>query len=199
MIVVLCGKSCVGKDRIREKICNERKEYYYDKMISFTSRPMRSGEEDGREYWFVSKEHLDEMRNAGLILDYREYKVSNGEIWGYGHYSYPPSSRYIADGIYIAIADLDGAKAFKEAYGDDCIVIYIEAPYYQRRARANIRDDNKKEIERRFKQDDIDFSNEKLYNIIDFSVENQDGYLNETIDAIINYIGKYQKDIRKEN
>ena len=195
MIVVLCGKSCVGKDRVREKLCNERKEYKYEKMISYTSRPMRSGEKNGREYWFVSKEHLDEMKNTGLILDYREYKVSNGEIWGYGHYFYLPSSPYITDGIYIAIADLDGAKTFKEIYNNDCIIIYIESPYYQRRARANIRDDNKKEIERRFRQDDIDFSNEKLYNIIDFSVENQDGYLNETVDTIINYI----ENIRKEN
>lgn len=193
MIVVLTGKSCSGKDRVREKLCGERKEYKYEKMISYTTRPMRSGEKNGVDYWFINNEEMDFLRNKGYILDYREYKVSGGDIWGYGHFN--NDKDVFKNEIYIAIADLDGAKTFKEAYGDDCIVIYIEAPYYQRRARANIRDDNKKEIERRFKQDDIDFSNEKLYNIIDFSVENLDGYLNETVDVIINYI----ENIRKES
>lgn len=190
MIVVLVGKSCVGKDRVREWLCSDKG---YKKLISYTTRPMRNNEKDGVDYWFIDNEHMNFLKNKGYILDYREYKVSGGDIWGYGHFN--TDKDVFKNEIYVAIADLDGAKAFKEKYGDDCLIIYIEASYYQRRARANIRDDNALEIERRFKQDDIDFSNEKLYNIIDFSVENQDGCLGGTVDTITNYI----ENIRKES
>ena len=190
MVVVLTGKSCSGKDRVREKLCTENN---WRRLIRYTSRPIRLNEVNNLDYHFVSKRQLNDMRDKNLILDYREYKVANGDIWGYGHWRY--HKNFIGDNnyIYVAIADLDGAKKFKEEYGDNCLVIYIEAPYYQRRARANIRDDNALEIERRFKHDDIDFSNEKLYNIIDFSITNEDGHLGKTIDEITNYIEKYKE------
>ena len=190
MIIVLCGKSCVGKDSIRNWLISDKG---YNRLISYTSRPQRPNEINGVDYWFVDKSELDDMRNDNLILDYREYKVSNGDIWGYGHYRYP--KEFFKNSTYIAIADLDGAETFKKTYGDDCIVIYIEANIKVREQRAFIRNDNEKEVQRRFKQDDIDFSNEKLYNIIDFSIENEEGYLGGTVDEITNYI----ENIRKEN
>ena len=191
MVVVLTGKSCSGKDRVREGLCTNKG---YGKLISYTSRPMRDNEEEGVDYYFISKNQMEYIKNSNLLLDYREYKVYNGEIWGYGHRRYNKAYfEFFKDKIYVAIADLEGARAFKEEYGNNCRVVYIEAPYYQRRARANIRDDNALEIERRFKQDDIDFSNEKLYNIIDFSITNEDGHLGKTIDEITNYIEKYKE------
>ena len=47
MIIVLCGKSCVGKDSLREWACTENN---WERVVSYTSRPMRSGEMNGREY-----------------------------------------------------------------------------------------------------------------------------------------------------
>lgn len=73
MIVVLCGKSCVGKDSIREWLISDKG---YKRLISYTSRPMRVGEKDGVDYRFVSIEDLECMRDRGKILDYREYWVS---------------------------------------------------------------------------------------------------------------------------
>ena len=184
MIVMLCGKSCVGKDSIRELLITDKG---YKGLISYTTRPKRDYEIDGVDYYFINKDEMNEMLEKGEILDYREYKVSGGEIWGYGH-NYKNIDEIDDDEVYVGIGDLGGCKRFKEKYNDNCLIIYIEAPYYQRRVRANIRNDNTLEIQRRFTQDDIDFSNEKLYNIIDYSVENSDGYMGKTVDEIAKYI-----------
>ena len=77
MIVVLTGKSCSGKDSVRNVLVDK---YGYENVVSYTTRPMRKGEIQGKEYWFVSKEEMEKID----VIDYREYKVKCGEVWGYG-------------------------------------------------------------------------------------------------------------------
>ena len=44
-----------------------------------TSRPVRAGEVDGKEYHFVTREKIEEDINAGKMLKYGEYK---GNLYG---------------------------------------------------------------------------------------------------------------------
>lgn len=47
--------------------------------ISYTTRPMRTGEEDGREYFFISKEDFEHRRDEGEFL---EFAIVHGNYYG---------------------------------------------------------------------------------------------------------------------
>ena len=57
-IFYIMGKSSSGKDTLYRKI-NEGKKLGLKNIISYTTRPIRKGEMEGREYHFVS---VDERR-----------------------------------------------------------------------------------------------------------------------------------------
>lgn len=44
-VIILTGKSCVGKDSVR----GELEKLGYENIVSYTSRDMRVGEREGRE------------------------------------------------------------------------------------------------------------------------------------------------------
>ncbi len=43
-----------------------------DFSVSWTTRPPRGSEENGREYYFTSREEFERMRDAGIFLEYAE-------------------------------------------------------------------------------------------------------------------------------
>ena len=53
MILILCGKSGCGKDTLFKKLVNE--DHLFSPIISTTTRPMRKGEKEGREYYFTDE------------------------------------------------------------------------------------------------------------------------------------------------
>lgn len=76
--VVLSGASSVGKGVIRDALLQDKdlKLFY---SISETTRPMKEGEEDGKDYYFVSyKEFADSVKNKELL----EYTQFNGYYYG---------------------------------------------------------------------------------------------------------------------
>lgn len=67
LIFCILGKSSTGKDSIfRELISDE--DLNLRKIVTYTTRPMREGEKNGREYFFVSKEVMDVYQNEGKII-----------------------------------------------------------------------------------------------------------------------------------
>ena len=59
-IYFVLGKSCSGKDTIFRYL-KENTELNLKTVVGYTTRPMRKNEKDGREYFFVSKECLDNL------------------------------------------------------------------------------------------------------------------------------------------
>ena len=59
------GKSTLVGE-LRKQVTN------VDFSISWTTRPPRGSEENGREYHFTSREEFERMRDAGLFLEYAE-------------------------------------------------------------------------------------------------------------------------------
>ena len=51
-----------------------------DFSISWTTRLPRGSEENGREYYFTSREEFERMRDAGLFLEYAE--VFGKDLYG---------------------------------------------------------------------------------------------------------------------
>ena len=78
IVVILSGASSVGKGMIREKLL-EDKDMNLFFSISETTRPMKEGEVDGKDYYFVShKAFADSVKNKELL----EYSEFNGYYYG---------------------------------------------------------------------------------------------------------------------
>lgn len=57
MLIVLSGPSGVGKGTVRKEIFSQEGNNF-DYSISMTTRQMRPGEVNGKDYYFVSKRSL---------------------------------------------------------------------------------------------------------------------------------------------
>lgn len=72
MLIVLSGPSGVGKGTVRKAIFDQNNnDFQYS--ISMTTRQPRSGEVDGVDYFFVSKEEFEERIQTGGMLEYAKY------------------------------------------------------------------------------------------------------------------------------
>ncbi len=175
-IFYLMGKSASGKDTIYKRLLNECPGLR--PLILYTTRPMRDGESQGMEYYFVSQEELKNFEDAGKIIELRKYQTVAG-IWSYatidnGELGYDHEN-------YLAIGTLESYKKMLDYFGKDIIIpIYIVVEDGLRLERALIRERQQKvpnymELCRRFLADEKDFSPEKLeINQINKFYENND-------------------------
>lgn len=147
MIYCLIGKSASGKDTLAKAI-NERMNVPI--AVSCTTRPMRPGEVQDREYHFLT----DEEFHKRTFVEKRDYQVYNGETWYYGY-----SADEFEKDECIAIVDVEGYYALRDYFGDDVVhAFYIHASEETLRKRLIKRGDNPAEIERRLHDDDIRFN-----------------------------------------
>ena len=71
-LIILSGPSGVGKGTVR-KLLSEDKELNFYYSISMTTRKMRAGEENGRDYFFVTPEEFKENVSRGNLLEWAEF------------------------------------------------------------------------------------------------------------------------------
>ena len=72
LLIIMSGPSGVGKGTIREKAMEDKSlNLFYS--ISMTTRNPRPGEENGREYYFVSKEEFQRNIDNGNLLEWAEF------------------------------------------------------------------------------------------------------------------------------
>ncbi len=71
ILIVVSGFSGAGKGTLMKKLMEEYDNYALS--ISMTTRNPRPGEEDGREYFFVTKEQLEEKIGQDGLIEYANY------------------------------------------------------------------------------------------------------------------------------
>lgn len=183
------GKSASGKDRIYSVLLN-REELKMKKMILYTTRPIRAGEENGREYFFTDEKQLEKFRSGGKLIESRSYDTVHG-IWTYFT---ADDGQIRSDGVdYLGIGTLESYQKMREYYGEDRVCpIYIQVEDGERLQRALLREkqqENPKyaELCRRFLADQEDFSEDKICEAgITIRFENDD--LDKCVEKIIKYI-----------
>ena len=74
-IFCLMGKSSTGKDTIFKRL-TEDEELNLKTIVSYTTRPVRDGEEEGKEYFFVDETRLKELEDTGKVIELRAYMLS---------------------------------------------------------------------------------------------------------------------------
>ena len=161
-IFYLMGKSASGKDTIYKKVKEQLPEL--KTIVIYTTRPIREGEQDGVEYFFVDDNRLQELQEAGKVIELREYNTVHG-IW---KYFTADDGQFDREDHLIAIGTLESYVQLKKYFGDEKLVpIYIEVEDGLRLERALARERQQREPKyeelcRRFLADAADFSVDKL-------------------------------------
>lgn len=79
-IFYLMGKSASGKDTLYSRL--KEKFPQFKTVTLYTTRPIREGEAEGREYYFTDEEGLEALKSAGKVIELREYHTIHG-VWKY--------------------------------------------------------------------------------------------------------------------
>jgi len=162
-IFYLMGKSSSGKDTIYKNLI-EDETLSLEKIVLYTTRPIRAGEQEGVEYHFVTEAAMEQMQKSGKVIELRTYDTCFGR-WHY--FTADDSSVDLSAKSYIVIGTIESFLKMKEYYGKDVVVpIMIGLDDGIRLQRALDREKGQSEPKysemcRRFLADETDFSAEK--------------------------------------
>ena len=162
-IYYVMGKSSSGKDTIYKMLLKEHPRFRT--VVPYTTRPIREGERDGVEYFFVDAERLQKMQEEEKIIEIRSYNTKCG-IWTY--FTADDGQIDLDKYDYLMIGTLVSYRALREYFGEEKLVpVYIEVEDGLRLSRAIERerrqtDPKYAELCRRFLADEDDFSEKNI-------------------------------------
>ena len=195
-IFALLGYSSVGKDTILKQVLKDMDDV--KPIISTTTRPMRKGETEGVEYYFIDdteffRRGTDFVEQRIYHTKVKENGVEKDATWRYGI----ERAELEKDDYLIVIVDSVGYKELKNYVGNGKIVpIFISAPQEELRTRALARGDLEAEVDRRLKDDYerfMDFRVRTVYH----EVKNGEGRLEEAIKEVENIITKHINEVKE--
>ena len=184
-IVLFMGPSSSGKDAIKRRLIKDNK-FCFKEMIMSTTRPKRTGEVEGREYYFKTVEEMLKLEEEGKIIEKRKYDT----VYGPWYYFTTSSSIDLEHYNYIGSNTLEGLDEFVKFYGLDNIISFlIKVDDGIRLERALNRERKEKypkykELCRRFLADDIDFREENINKREITSIIYNNGSIDNTIGEI---------------
>ena len=195
-VFFLMGKSASGKDTLYQRLKEELPDL--KTIVGYTTRPIRDGEENGREYFFVDRQKMDQWRKEGRLIESRTYHTVHGE-W---NYFMVDDGQIQSDGQhYLMIGTLESYRQVRDYYGKERVLpIYIEVEDGVRLQRALNREKVQKcpkyeEMCRRFLADSKDFCEE---NLKDCGIEKR--FYNVELEACLEAICGYVREkIREES
>ena len=115
ILVVVSGFSGAGKGTLMKELLKRYDNYALS--ISATTRAPREGETDGKEYFFVSKEQFEKMRDEQKLIEYAQY-VNN-------YYGTPKEyvEQKMAEGQDVILEiEIQGAMKIREKFPDTLLV-----------------------------------------------------------------------------
>ena len=112
--------------------------------VSYTTRPRRPGEEDGKDYHFVTVERFLELRDTGGLLEWAEV---HGQFYGTGKSAV--QELLASAGDVLLDLDVQGAEAVRRALPDAILVFLLPPDHGELRRRLEGRGTAAAEIERR--------------------------------------------------
>lgn len=188
-IFYIMGKSSSGKDTIYKRLL-ECKDIPLRTIVMYTTRPIREGEQNGVEYYFVDEARQKELEEAGNIIELRSYNTVHG-VWNY--FTVKDEQIDLENYDYLVIGTLESYAKTRMYFGKEKLIpIMIELDDGVRLQRALDREKAQKdpkyqELCRRYLADEQDFSPEKRAEAeIEKSFYNDD--LNRCLSEIKAYI-----------
>ena len=121
LMLVLSSPSGAGKSTLARDLL--AKDEAITLSVSVTTRPPREGEVDGRDYFFISQDKFDEMRDGGELLEW-------AEVFG-NSYATPRAAveGALAEGQDVLFdIDWQGTQQLASAMADDLVRVFILPP-----------------------------------------------------------------------
>lgn len=120
ILVVVSGFSGAGKGTLMKELLKRYDNYALS--ISATTRQPREGEKDGEDYFFVSREHFQQMIEEGRLVEYAQYV---------NHYYGTPreyvESRMAEGKDVILEIEIQGALKVKKRF-PEALLIFVTPP-----------------------------------------------------------------------
>ena len=170
-MIVLAGASASGKTEVAKELA---KRFGITKVITTTTRKMRVGEVNGRDYFFVSKEIFQEMIKEDKFV---EYTVYNENYYG-------STKDQIAENKCVVI-DPAGLRAYIALNDPNIVTFFLDTEESIRFQRMLQRGDKEEDAKLRIEHDRIAFKPENVADV-DYHVDSQ----NFNIEEVTNYIYK---------
>lgn len=182
-MICIYGRGCSGKDSIATEIV---KEHNIPRSVTYTTRPMRNGEKDGKDYFYITNEEFDKKIEDGFFAETTEFNTCFG-IWKYGS----SKDSYKTDSVIIL--NIDGVRKVKNMNIPNAVFVYVDSDDYLIKERFITRGDDPKEAERRYLADKRDYKD--AIDLADFTINNNGKVSLKLIaDSIVSaYYGKRLK------
>lgn len=163
MLIVITGTSGSGKDTLGRFLS----EYGINKLVSYTTRPIRDGEIDGEDYHFVSEDEYDKLNKAnGVTYAGNFYSFSLEDVEALSN----------SDVRKYSVVNKDGLDYFKKAIKssrESVIHVHIKVSIDEAAWRMRERGDSEESIQSR-----VDYYNSTEKELIE-ELENSADYVLE--------------------
>jgi guanylate kinase len=123
ILFIISSPSGGGKGTLTQAILREISNIGYS--ISFTTRRIRQGEENGREYFFVDENEFEKLVQRGELL---EYANVHGKLYGTSK-SRVESELRVGRDIILDI-DVQGAASIKKVLPDS-VSVFVVPPSFE--------------------------------------------------------------------
>ena len=181
-MIVMIGKTASGKDSILSKLVTE---HGYKRVITYTTRPMRKGEQQDITYHFISEEEFKQKITEGFFAEYKTYHTQFG-TWYYGTAIEDLEN---TDDKTVIILTPSGYMDIIHKLKHRPKAIYIYANNATIRGRLMKRGDDKNEAQRRLEHDNSDFKG--VENEVDkIFYNNEDNRIDDVVNRIVSWIEK---------
>lgn len=145
-MLVIVGPSASGKTQMVQELI---KKYNMEKLVTYTTRPMRVGEVNGKDYHFISVDDFKDKINDNFFIEYVCY---NGNYYG--------TSRSDLSDNKVVILEPTGLKHYLAEARDLIKVVFLKCSREVLRIRMKNRGDKEEDINKRLASDGSVFSNE---------------------------------------
>ncbi|MBR6382815.1 MAG: guanylate kinase [Lachnospiraceae bacterium] len=187
-IYCICGKSSSGKDTVYKRLLADES-LKLNQLVTYTTRPIREGEVNGREYFFIDEAQAIKLHEEGKIVESRAYNTVFG-IWKY--MTVDDGDIELDEKSYIVIGTLESYVQIRNYFGKDKVVpvmidvddgVRLERALKRERLQPNPKYD---EMCRRFLADSADFSEDKVR-----SAGIEKVFVNDVLEDCINSVREY--------
>lgn len=181
-ILIIIGKTASGKDTIVNELVSQ---YGYKRIITYTTRPIRDGEQPDVSYHFVDKSQFKRLVMQDFFAEWKTYQTVLGE-W---HYGTSIKDLENADDKTVIVLTPDGYREIIQKLQEKPRTIYIYANNATIQERLLNRGDNKDEAKRRLEHDNTDFKG--IENEVDkIFYNNKNNNIQEVVQKIIQWLGE---------
>ena len=120
-VAVITGPSGVGKGTLVRRLLERHSEIWLS--VSATTRSPRQGEEDGRDYFFLSRPDFEQRIADGDFLEWAEFA---GNLYGTPRQSV---QRHLEQGPVLLEIELEGARQVRQSF-PAALQIFLAPPSF---------------------------------------------------------------------